>query len=120
MSTGLGAARVVILLLGLTMLVAGLALIGVAGGPGTVAGFWLAATGLVVMVAALIERIRYRSEATDRSGLPAGRAGGEPHGARLDPRFQRSDEVFVDPTSGQRMRVWLDRDSGERRYVPEE
>ncbi|HLO36312.1 MAG TPA: hypothetical protein VK194_09530 [Candidatus Deferrimicrobium sp.] len=120
MSGGFGAARVVVLLFGITLLVAGLALIAVAGGPGTVAGFWLAATGLVVMVAAVIERIRYRSEATDRSGLPAGRAGGEPPGTRLDPRFRRSDEIFTDPTSGQRMRVWLDPASGERRYVAEE
>ncbi len=117
---GLGLARVVVLLLGLTMLVAGLALIAMPGGPGTVAGFWLAVTGAVVMVAALIERIRYRSEATDRSGLPAGPAGGEPPGTRLDPRFRRSDEIFIDPTSGHRMRVWLDAESGERRYVPEE
>ena len=117
---GLGVARVVVLLLGLTMLVGGLALIAMPGGPGTVAGFWLAATGAVVMVAALIERIRYRSEATDRSGLPAGRAGGEPVGTRLEPRFRRSDEVFVDPTSGHQMRVWIDPGSGERRYVSEE
>ena len=117
---GLGLARVVVLLLGLTMLVAGLALITVAGGPGTVAGFWLAVTGAVVMVAALIERIRYRSEATDRSGLPAGPAGGEPPGTRLDPRFRRSDEIFIDPTSGHRMRVWLDPTSGERRYLAED
>jgi hypothetical protein len=120
MSSGLGAARVVVLLLGITMLVGGLLLIGLAGGAGTVGGFWLGATGMAFIVAALIERIRYRSDATDRAGLPTGPAGGEPPGTKLDPRFRRSDEVFVDPTSGSRMRVWLDPSSGERRYVPED
>lgn len=120
MSAGFGAARVVVILFGVTLLVAGMALIGLAGGAGTITGLWVGATGLVIIVAALIERVRYRSEATDRAGLPTGPAGGEPAGTQLDPRFRRSDEVFVDPTSGHRMRVWLDPSSGERRYVPED
>jgi hypothetical protein len=74
----------------------------------------------VITVATLVERVRYRSDATDRAGDPAGPAGGEPLGTRLDPRFCRSDEVFVDPTSGHRMRVWLDPTSGERRYLAED
>jgi hypothetical protein len=47
-----------------------------------------------------------------------GPAGGEPTGPP-EPRFQRTDEVFIDPTSGLRMRVFLDPRSGDRRYVPE-
>ena len=31
--------------------------------------------------------------------------------------WQRTDEVFVDPTSGRRMRVWIDTKDGERHYV---
>jgi hypothetical protein len=31
--------------------------------------------------------------------------------------WQRTEEVFVDPTSGRRMRVWVDPSGGERRYV---
>ena len=31
--------------------------------------------------------------------------------------WQRTDEVFVDPTSGRRMRVWVDPRDGERHYV---
>ena len=120
MSGGFGLARIVVLLLGLTLLVAGIALIGLEGGAGTITGLWVGGTGLVIMVAALLERVRYRSEATDRAGDPAGVAGGEPLGTRLDPRFRRSDEVFVDPTSGHRMRVWLDPASGERRYLAED
>ena len=120
MRGGFGAARIVVLLFGLTLLIAGIALIGLPGGAGTITGLWVGGTGLVIMVATLVERVRYRSDATDRAGDPAGPAGGEPLGTRLDPRFHRSDEVFVDPTSGHRMRVWLDPASGERRYLAEE
>jgi hypothetical protein len=120
MTGGLGVARIVILAIGLTLFAAGLATMALGGGAAFVGGFWLGASGLVLIVAALIERMRYRSEATDRRGDPAGRAGGEPSGTRLEPRFRQSDEVFTDPTSGQRMRVWIDPANGERRYVPEE
>jgi len=120
MSGGLGAARVVVLLFGITLLVVGLALIGLEGAAGTITGLWVGGAGLVIIVGALIERVRYRSEATDRSGLPAGPAGGEPAGTRLDSRFSQSEEVFVDPTSGHRIRVWVDPANGDRRYVPED
>jgi hypothetical protein len=120
MSGGLGAARLLVLAFGLTLLVAGLAVIGLAGGAGTLAGVWLVGSGMVLIVAVLVERGRYRSDATDRSGVPAGPAGGEPPDTRLDPRFRRSDEVFTDPTSGHRMRVWFDPSSGERRYLAED
>ncbi|MFL5673297.1 MAG: hypothetical protein ACJ77C_14515 [Chloroflexota bacterium] len=120
MSAAFGAARIVVLLFGLTLLVAGIALIALEGAGGTITGLWVGATGVVIMVATLLERVRYRSDATDRAGDPAGPAGGEPLGTRLDPRFRRSDEVFVDPTSGHRMRVWLDPGSGERRYLAED
>jgi hypothetical protein len=33
--------------------------------------------------------------------------------------WQRTDEVFVDPTTERRMRVWVDPVDGARRYVPE-
>jgi hypothetical protein len=120
MTGGFGAARIVVLLFGLTLLVAGVALIGLEGGAGTITGLWVGASGLVIMGATLVVRVRYRSDATDRAGEAAGPAGGEPLGTRLDPRFHRSDEVFVDPTSGHRMRVWLDPTSGERRYLAED
>ena len=120
MTGGLGVARIVVLGFGLTLFAAGLATIAFGGGAAFIGGFWLGASGLVLIVAALLERMRYRSEASDRSGEAAGRAGGEPAGTRLDPRFRRSDEVFADPTSGQRMRVWTDPANGDRRYLPEE
>ena len=33
--------------------------------------------------------------------------------------WQRTDEVFVDPTTGRRMRVWVDPVDGARHYVAE-
>lgn len=32
---------------------------------------------------------------------------------------QPTDEVFVDPDTGRRMRVWYDRTTGRREYRPE-
>ena len=47
-----------------------------------------------------------------------GPGGGEPTGP-LEPRFRRTAEVFIDPTTHHRMRVWVDPDTGERRYLAE-
>jgi len=116
---GLSAARLVVLGTGVVVVVLGLWLIVLPGGAGSVAGLYAVLGGLALMVGALIERIRYRSEAGDRTGAPAGDAGGEPVSTTIEPRFRRTDEVFVDPTTQQRMRVWLDADSGERRYLAE-
>ena len=33
--------------------------------------------------------------------------------------WQRTDEVFVDPTTNRRMRVWIDPRDGSRHYVAE-
>jgi len=120
MSNGLGASRVVVIGIGVTLLIAGLLIIGLGGSGAYIIGFWTGAAGMALIVGALIERVRYRSDATERSGDPAGPAGGEPPGTRLDPRFRRSDETFVDPTTGRQMRVWLDPTSGERRYLAED
>jgi hypothetical protein len=120
MSWGFGAARLLVLAFGLTMAVAGLFLIAVEGPALSITGIWLVGIGIAFMIGTLIERVRYRSEAADRSGAPTGPGGGEPSGARIEPRFRRSDEVFIDPTSSKRMRVWVDPGSGERRYVAEE
>ena len=120
MSWGFGAARLIVLAVGLTMAVAGLALLGFGGAAASITALWLIGIGIAFMVGTLIERVRYRSEATDRSGEPHGPGGGEPPGASIEPRFRRSDEVFIDPTSSRTMRVWVDPGSGERRYVAED
>jgi hypothetical protein len=70
------------------------------------------------ILAIVLERGRYRSEHAERSSLPAGPGGGETD-ATLEPRFLRTGEAFVDPTSGRRMRVWMDPRTGERRYRAE-
>ena len=82
-------------------------------------GLWWVAIGgfLVIVVAA--ERQRYRSAAAEQRNAPAGPGGGESRGEILEPRFRPTGEVFIDPTTGHRMRVLADPDSGERRYVAE-
>jgi hypothetical protein len=111
--------RGLVIVCGVLLAVGGLAEIA-AGGTTSISGVWLVVVGLVLIVAAVLERWRYRSESAERSGLPVGPGGGEPTGEPLEGRFRRTDEVFVDPTSERRMRVWLDRLSGERRYRAED
>ena len=120
MSWGFGAARLIVLALGLTMAVAGLAILAFAGPVGSITALCLIGIGIAFMIGTLIERVRYRSEAADRGAAPTGPGGGEPLGTAIEPRFRRSDEVFIDPTSSRTMRVWIDPGSGERRYVAED
>lgn len=98
-------------------LLGGLGLIAI-GGPAVGSGLWLVVLGAGALIALAIERNRYRSEAAERSLDATGPGGGEPAGP-IDPRFQRTDETFVDPTTGVAMRVFVDRATGERRYVSE-
>jgi hypothetical protein len=81
-------------------------------------GLWAAVTGGVVLVAVTLERTRYRSAAAERSAGAAGPGGGEPT-MPLAP-FRPTDELFVDPTTGKRLRVYLDPATGERRYYADE
>lgn len=93
-----GVIRVLAGLVGFVLFAAGLGAIAVgetAGGLGA-----LIAGGIILVVAAL-EVTRYRSRAQEERG-PAG--------------FEQTGEVFLDPTSGERMRVWFDPRTGERRY----
>jgi hypothetical protein len=39
--------------------------------------------------------------------------------SRLEPGFSPTDEVFRDPSSGRRTRVYVNSRTGERRYVDE-
>ncbi len=113
---GLTLLRWLLLVVGGLMVLAGFATLTVGGilGP----GLWLVVTGGVLMLAAVLERQRYRSEAAERGNEPAGPGGGETPGV-VEPRFRPTDEVFVDPSTGRRMRVLLDARTGERRYVAE-
>jgi hypothetical protein len=113
-----GVGRGLVVILGVLLVLGGLAAVAI-GGEAAFSGLWGVVVGMILIVAAILERFRYRSEIAERSGLPVGPGGGEPAGEPLEARFQRTDEVFVDPTSERRMRVWLDRQSGERRYRAE-
>jgi hypothetical protein len=73
--------------------------------------------GTVIMVAAVIQRSRYRSEAAERTHETPGPGGGE--SGYLEPRFLPTTEVFADPTSRRVMRVYVDPGTGERRYRAE-
>ncbi|MGH7641575.1 MAG: hypothetical protein ACRENX_00910 [Candidatus Dormibacteria bacterium] len=44
---------------------------------------------------------------------------GGKHSGGSDSAAQPTDEVFIDPDSGQRMRVWYDSATGKREYRPE-
>lgn len=116
---GIGIARLIVLVSGALCAIGGLLLIALPGLGGTVAGIYATLIGGALIVGALLERMRYRSDALDRSGPPVGPGGGEPPETTLDPRFASTDEVFVDPTSGHRMRVYADPRTGERRYRAE-
>ncbi len=66
-------------------------------------GAWTLLLGLAGVVAVLYERRRYGAEQP-------------PH---VEARFLATEEVFVDPSTGRRMRVHIDPLTGERRYLPE-
>ena len=118
MTTGVSLVRVALGVIGAIMLLAGIALV-VSGVPGVFVGaVWLIPSGVVLLIVALIEVNRYRSQAAERGGSTATGPGGGETGP-LEPRFERTDEVFVDPTTGVTMRVYSDPARGERRYVAE-
>jgi len=107
------AVRVVVGIAGALLALVGFASIPFVG----VYGLWFVLMGGVAVLAVLLERGRYRSQAAERTASAPGPGGGETE--RLEPRFRPTAEVFVDPTSGHRMRVYTDATTGERRYVAE-
>jgi hypothetical protein len=84
-----------------------------------IGGLWLVAFGGFLLVVVAAERQRYRSATAERANAPSGPGGGETTGEAVEARFRPTSEVFVDPTSGHRMRVLVDPATGERRYVAE-
>ena len=108
--------RVLVAVVAVLMLLGGLAALTVESAG--VSGLWLVIAAAVILVALAIERNRYRSEEAERSFEATGPGGGEPSGS-IEPRFRRTEETFVDPTTGTTMRVFLDGRTGERRYVAE-
>jgi len=112
-------ARLFILAIGVLLTLSGLIAF-VAGPAFASSGIWAVLIGLALIVGAVIERARYRSDEAERSAATPGPGGGEPIGQPMDPRFRPTDERFEDPTTRRRMRVWADPNSGERRYVAED
>jgi hypothetical protein len=112
------ALRVVLIVAGLAAMVLGI--VAMVSNPALApAALWWVALGGLLVVAVAAERQRYRSEAAERKNAPAGPGGGERPSESLEPRFRPTNEVFLDPTSGHRMRVLVDPSTGERRYVAE-
>src|SRR5688572_29837840 len=101
----MGGATIVRLLfggLGGLMLIAGVALAFIGGGSLILPTNWLIASGIVLVIVAVIEVSRYRSEAADKQRAEAGPGGGET--GLPEQRFRPTDEVCVDPTTQRRMR----------------
>ncbi len=102
---------------GVVLLVVGLLVTAAAPGANLFAFLFLVVPGALLIIGALIERLRYRSLAADGVGESHGPGGGEPD--LPEPRFRPTDERFVDPTTGVQMRVFADPRTGERRYLAE-
>jgi hypothetical protein len=88
-------------------------LVGIIAGEALV-GLWAVAIGAAGIIAVALERSRYRSAAAEHSTEEPGPGGGEPEPPGLP--FRPTGERFVDPTSGRRMRVYVNPATGERRY----
>jgi hypothetical protein len=112
---GFTALRGLILLGGFVIGLAGLGLIAI-DSAAIVPGLYLVVIGIVLVVATVLERERYRSAHAEQTDARPGPGGGEPLDSPLGPPFRPTAEVFEDPTTNRRMRVWLDPGSGERRY----
>jgi hypothetical protein len=88
--------------IGALLLAVGLVLL-VGGGPLAWSGIQLIVIGAIGVAIALFERLRYVS-----------RRGGAGEG-----RMRPTEERFIDPSTGERTRVWIDPASGERSYLPD-
>ncbi len=108
--------RVLLGVIGAGLLIGGL-IVGSLGGAAIVPAFWMIISGSILLIVAVIETMRYRSEAAEMTRGAPGPGGGE--SAPPESRFRPTDEVFVDPTTQVRMRVYADGRTGERRYVAE-
>ncbi len=103
---------------GVVLILLAIAFLGIAGPAADLfTALFLFVPGVLLVAAVFLERVRYRSLHAERTGDPAGPGGGET--GHPDARFRPTGEVFVDPTTRVRMRVWSDPATGERRYVPE-
>jgi hypothetical protein len=108
--------------------------LGIAGGLGFLLGLAVIVAGepvggswLLILIA-LYEQSRYRAHPDEGAAGLTGSTAGPPWSVRPPAgpppgpgtgRYERTDEVFEDPTTGRRLRVWFDPATGDRRYLPE-
>ena len=111
--------RGALVVVGFLSMLAGLGIIAAVPALGPAVGLQAVGFGAFLVVIVLIERHRYRSASAEHTNAPPGPGGGEPAGTPLEPRFRPTSELFIDPTTGQRMRVVIDPTNGERRYIAE-
>ena len=111
--------RIALVVVGVALMLVGLLVIVAVPAVGTIAGLELVAMGAFLVLVVAFERQRYRSAAAEQSNGAPGPGGGEPLGGQIEPRFRPTGEVFIDPTTGHRMRVVVDPANGERRYIAE-
>jgi len=110
--------RVLVGVAALLVLLAGLAVLLTVSGAERLTGLWLMVVGAAGLVAIAFERTRYSSEAAERSQEAPGEAGIDT--SPPEARFRATDERFIDPTTRRQLRVWVDPESGERRYRADE
>ena len=113
----IAASRVILAFIGGVTILLGLGLIVTDGDRSS--GLVTILIGAAILIAVVYERSRYRSAEADARNDSPGPGGGEPTGA-LPPGFRATTEVFVDPASGRRMRVYLQPATGDRRYMAED
>ena len=111
--------RGALVVIGFLLMLAGLAVVTVAPVISVVAGLELVGFGAFLVVVVAIERRRYRSASAELTNAEPGPGGGEPASSQLEALFRPTAELFIDPTTGQRMRVLIDPSNGERRYISE-
>lgn len=99
--------RILVGVVGALMLLGGLAAVVVGGAAAVPGGLWTMVLGGVGIIVAVLERRRYvADEEKAVSGAPP-------------PRLEPTAEVFVDPTTGEQTRVYVDRATGRRHYQRE-
>jgi hypothetical protein len=116
----MGLLRVAVIFIGAVIVVVGIGFLLAPGGYTAGIGIYGVVIGALLVGAGLLERSRYRSAHAETTSAAPGPGGGEPTDRPMETRFRRTDERFIDPTTNRPMRVWIDPETGERRYRAED
>lgn len=112
----LGFARLFAVVVALFMIGGGLVIAVQADPAAPLFGLFIAAMGVLGIAVLFVERMRYRSQGAEEDMRSPRAPGGDGPDDVLEARFRPTEERFIDPTSGVPMRVYLDAETGERRY----